>query len=89
MVSAILNLDAAADRDLERRVTSYLHERHLPGLRSLEVKADGGTVRLRGRVRSFYEKQVCSACCQRVAGVVRLIDAVEVLPFREAAFSQA
>lgn len=66
------------DRELERRVISFLAGRHLPGLRQIEVEARGGVVTLRGRVRTFYEKQVCHQCCRRVAGVLKLIDAIEV-----------
>jgi hypothetical protein len=29
-------------------------------------------------VDSFYHKQLCLNCCQRVAGVVRLIDQIHV-----------
>ena len=67
-----------SDRDLERRVVSFLHDRHVPGLRHLNVSADNGTVFLRGRVNSFYEMQLCQNCCQRVAGVVRLVNEVTV-----------
>lgn len=70
-----------ADRDLERRITNYLARRHLPGLRQLEVKANNGTVTLRGQVRSFYEKQLSQHCCRRVAGVLKLIDAIDVVNF--------
>ena len=69
----------SADRDLERRVVSYLCGRHVPSLRHLSVLADNGTVTLRGQVRSFYEKQLCQHCCRRVAGVVKLIDDVDVI----------
>jgi osmotically-inducible protein OsmY len=75
MVSSTQN----ADRELERRVVNYLVGRHVPGLRHLAVNADNGIVTLRGQVRSFYEKQLCQHCCQRVAGVVRLVDAVAVM----------
>lgn len=71
-------ISADADRDLERRVSNYLAGRHVPGLRHLEVEAHNGTVTLRGRVYSFYEKQMCQEFCRRVAGVVRYIDAVDV-----------
>jgi len=68
------------DADLERRVMSFLWGRHVPSLRHLAVQAVAGTVTLRGQVRSFYEKQLCHDCCRRVAGVVRLIDHVDVAP---------
>lgn len=69
---------AQADHELKRRVMNYLAGRHMPALRHLEVEADNGTVTLRGRVRSFYEKQLCQHCCQRVAGVIRMVDDIVV-----------
>jgi osmotically-inducible protein OsmY len=69
------------DRDLERRVVNYLARRHVPGLRQLAVEANNGTVTLRGQVRSFYEKQLSHHCCRRVAGVIRLVDAIDVVSF--------
>lgn len=74
----------SADRELERRVVNFLAGRHVPGLRHLEVSAQGGTVTVSGRVRSFYEKQLCQECCKRVAGVIKLIDDVDVA-YRSAA----
>jgi osmotically-inducible protein OsmY len=50
----------------------------MPGLRQLRVDAEGGIVTLRGTVRTYYEKQLSQQRCKRVAGVVRLIDQVEV-----------
>jgi len=67
------------DRDLERRVQNYLYGRQVLGLRRIEVEASGGTVTLRGRVRSYYEKQLCIHCCRRVAGVIELVDQVVVV----------
>jgi hypothetical protein len=69
---------AAVDRDLLRRVKTFLSTTHRGGLRSLEVEARGGVVRLRGNVRAFYEKQLSAQLTRRVAGVVRLIDEVIV-----------
>ncbi len=71
-------LNEATDRDLERRVASHLADRHKPALRQLAVEVTNGTVTLRGRVHSFYEKQLCQECCRRVAGVVQFIDAIDV-----------
>ncbi|MBL8826861.1 MAG: BON domain-containing protein [Planctomycetaceae bacterium] len=69
---------AQSDRDLERRVVNFLHGRHVPGLRHLHVEANSGTVVLRGRVNSFYEKQLCHHAIRRVAGVVNVVDEVTV-----------
>jgi osmotically-inducible protein OsmY len=66
------------DQDLQRRVISFLAGRYLPSLRTLQVDVHEGTVTLRGRVASFYEKQVAIHSCQRVAGVRHLVDAVDV-----------
>jgi osmotically-inducible protein OsmY len=70
---------ASADSDLEQRVRSFLQAKHVPGLRNLEIKADSGVVTLKGRVQTFYEKQLCNQCCRRVAGVRELVNAVHVI----------
>ena len=67
-----------SDLDLERRVLGFLAGRFIPALRRLAIEAEGGVVTVRGQVSSFYEKQVALHCCQRVAGVRELIDAVDV-----------
>jgi osmotically-inducible protein OsmY len=67
-----------ADEDLKHRVSLFLAGRHVLSLRGLEIDARGGTVTLRGRVGSFYEKQLSQQCCRRVAGVIDLVDRVEV-----------
>lgn len=66
------------DRDLERRVLNFLADRHIQGLRQIEIEADSGTVTMRGTVHSFYEKQMSQHCCRRVAGVIHLIDEITV-----------
>lgn len=73
------------DRDLERRVVNFLRGWQMPGLRNVEVEAAAGTVTLRGTVNSFYEKQLSQQCCRRVAGVLKLIDAVSVAAHRRTA----
>ena len=77
--------DPQHDRDLERRVTSFLATRHVPGLRNLEVEAQNGVVTVSGQVLTFYEKQLCNQCCRRVAGVLQLINEVAVMQGAEAA----
>ena len=67
-----------SDDDLERRVVSFLEARHVPGIRWIEVTAAHGIVRLTGTVRSFYQRQLCTHCVRRVAGVVDVIDDLTV-----------
>jgi hypothetical protein len=67
------------DRDLERRVISFLETKHVPTLRHVTVKADAGVVTLSGQVHTFYEKQLCNQCCRRVAGVRQLLNEVIVI----------
>ncbi|NUQ61577.1 MAG: BON domain-containing protein [Pirellulales bacterium] len=43
----------------------------------------GGVVTLRGRVHSWHDKQLGLNSAQRVAGVLRLVDAIEVAPPRD------
>lgn len=77
-MTSLLVQNHSADRELERRVSNYLQGRHLPSLRKLAVASHDGSVTLRGQVGTFHEKQVAIHCCRRVAGVVQLIDMVDV-----------
>ena len=66
------------DEDILRRVTGYLSTRHFPNFRELDVEVDQGSVTVSGRLPSYYEKQVAINTCQRVAGVIELIDEIVV-----------
>ena len=66
------------DQELQFRVKSFLSSRHFPGFEMLEVSARNGAVTLSGKVDSFYEKQIAISSCQRVAGVLELIDRIKV-----------
>jgi osmotically-inducible protein OsmY len=68
----------ASDRDLERHVANCLQDRNVAALRHIAVRADGGTITLRGTVTSFYQKQLCIQACRNVPGVTELVDEVEV-----------
>jgi hypothetical protein len=76
LVPAILTCDT--DSDLKRRILNFLDQRHVPSLRSIHVDVEQGVVTMRGRVDSFYHKQLCLNCCQRVAGVVQVNDEIRV-----------
>ena len=64
--------------ELARRVKIFLSSRHHPSFRNLHIEANGGTVTLRGRVSSFYEKQLTYQCCRHVACVFKIVDQVDV-----------
>jgi len=78
MTTVMEKVEPKNDTDLKRRILSFLSQRHIPALRRVEIDVQNGTVAIQGRVNSFYEKQLCLSCCQRVAGVVRIVDLVEV-----------
>jgi osmotically-inducible protein OsmY len=67
-----------SDRELRTRVVNYLFGQHVSDLRHLDVEARRGVVTLRGLVHTFHQKQLCLNCCQRVAGVLRIDDQIEV-----------
>jgi len=70
----------ADELDLQRRVTNFLGSQSMPALRWLTVDVEGQCVSLHGRVRTFHEKQLAVHGCRRVAGVARVIDAIQVQP---------
>ncbi len=70
---------SSADNEIQRRVGNYLKSRLFLSAATLRIKAANGVVTLQGSVRSFYHKQLCIHCCQRVAGVVQLIDDTHVI----------
>ncbi|MFO0868970.1 MAG: BON domain-containing protein [Pirellulales bacterium] len=74
----LVQVGERADGELQRQVLDFLFQRQMPALRSIQVAVCNGIVTLRGRVRSFYERQLCLSCCQRVAGVRQLVDQIEV-----------
>jgi osmotically-inducible protein OsmY len=67
------------DQDLRRRVVNFLLAHQIPALRRVQVQASGGSVILYGTVRSFYQKQLCLNCCRRVAGVIEVMDCLDVV----------
>ncbi len=73
-----VSVAAASDEDILGRVMAYLNTRHFPAFRELDVEVAQGSVTVSGILPSFHEKQVALNSCQRVAGVVQLIDEISV-----------
>jgi osmotically-inducible protein OsmY len=67
-----------SDADLRERVARFLTSRHFPAFKNIRVDVEHGAVTLSGRLFSFYEKQVALTTCQRVAGVLALVDKIAV-----------
>lgn len=76
-----LAYDTFSDEQLAARVRNFLTSR-LAGRTRLDIEADSGVITLRGQVGSFYQKQLCIHGAQRVAGVQRVVDELDVLPVR-------
>jgi osmotically-inducible protein OsmY len=68
----------AATFDLEQRVRQFFVSANLPSLRYLDVAVEGNTVVLMGYVQTFYEKQMATAFARRVAGVVNVVNSINV-----------
>lgn len=75
-------LETSDNEQLARRVRNFILARILPAANFVEVDAYEGIVTLTGRVGTFYQKQLWLNGAQRVAGVRRVIDEIEVAPFR-------
>lgn len=71
-------IDHTGDQQLKARVLHSLAQHHIPGVRALEIRIANGVVTLRGRVASFYHKQLCVHGCWRVVGVAELVDELQV-----------
>jgi osmotically-inducible protein OsmY len=73
-------VNANDDDDLRERIVMFLHQRNEAPLRRLRVDVRDGRAVIAGAVRTFYQKQLAGHCCQRVAGVQRVVNDVTVEP---------
>ena len=64
--------------EVASRIVNLLWQRGGPWLAKVDVRFHGGTATLSGKVRTFYERQLCTACCRRVPGVQRVVDELQV-----------
>ena len=68
-----------ADADaLARRVRLSIEQGRLTGLRLTDVEVIGGTVVLSGKAATYHQKQLASALAGGVAGVVEVMNRLEV-----------
>lgn len=70
---------AAADHELEGRVKNFLERLDPSALHQLQVEVRNGAAVVSGCVHTFYQKQLATSCCQRVAGVLNVLNEVRVV----------
>jgi osmotically-inducible protein OsmY len=71
--------ETVADRGLAVAVRKALDEIGYWPVRNLAVHVDAGSVTLRGIVPSYHLKQLAQSATKGVAGVVHIINSVEVV----------
>jgi osmotically-inducible protein OsmY len=73
-------MPAATRSSLAERIERALRANGYPALRTIEVSVEGGRVVLKGRVPSYYMKQMAQSATLSIAGVKELCNEVEVVP---------
>ena len=79
MNSAAPPFEISEDEHLARNVRNFILPRVYPTSNHIHIVANRGVVTLTGHVGSFYYKQLWLSGAQRVAGVRRVIDEIEVM----------
>lgn len=69
-----------SDQDLQHRVALFVQQRRLTSGVQLSVSAHRGVITLKGSVPTFHQRQLLISYSQHVAGVVQVIDDLEVDP---------
>lgn len=68
------------DRALERQIAKSLIEQDIPAFRRVGIDVQDGVVTIRGRVNTFFEKQVARHTCLRTPGIRKVRDGLRVGP---------
>ncbi len=66
------------ETDLQKRVELFLARAPIRALQGVQVTAQHDTVILTGTVNTFYAKQMAQEFAKRVAGVVGIVNRIEV-----------
>jgi osmotically-inducible protein OsmY len=65
--------------ELERQVSGFLRALDHTAARSVVVESGGdGRLKLRGRVKTFYTRQVFVQCCRHIPGITAVVDELHV-----------
>jgi osmotically-inducible protein OsmY len=66
------------NHDVTERARERLRQSPHPGVRSVSCEFDRGVLRLRGRLSSFYHKQVAQEAVAHLSGVREVVNEVIV-----------
>jgi osmotically-inducible protein OsmY len=80
LTAALAERTISADENLAECAARAVRATCVRPLASLTIVADEGRVILRGRARTFYEKQLLVHAVRHVPGVRQVVDHVDVLP---------
>ena len=72
------NVELTNAADLVRRVRLSIDQSRLTGLRLIDIEAIGSTVVLRGQVATFHQIELATASVRKVAGVVDVMNLLEL-----------
>jgi len=72
------NVDLVFGEALVNRIREFLAQQRYPALRRLQVTVTPAGIVLRGRVRTFHERQLALNCVKHVPGVRGVIDRMMV-----------
>lgn len=69
---------ASSDADLVRRLVSFVYQQRVPDGGCVQFAAHNGVVVVHGELPTPHAKWLCIECCRRVAGVMRVVDRLQV-----------
>lgn len=69
---------ASSDADLVRRLVSFVYQQRVPDGGCVKFASHNGVVVVHGELPTPHAKWLCIECCRRVAGVMRVVDQLQV-----------
>ena len=66
------------DSQLESRIINCLHAKGVPELASIHLDVHDGSVVISGTVSQTSVQRHCYECCSHVAGVIKVINRIEI-----------
>jgi osmotically-inducible protein OsmY len=77
-MSSPVIVESTKNEELKRKVYGFLRDLDPSSARRVTVEIADGVVTLRGRVLTFYARQLFVECCRRIPGVSAVVDELRV-----------